>query len=345
MGRHQLTEQQRERIKTLFEDAGMAKKEIARVTGFTITQVRYSLKQPTTTPGFCRRGAHQKMTSEEQLQLIEFVTHSKAGRQMRWQDLATSLFDGRFELWTISHALRRHKFRRRVARRKPPISEDTRVARLEFAREHEGWTFDQWSRILWSDETYVSHGLRYSQYVTRREGEAMDPTCIDDSRVRCNGQMLWGCFNGETQGPELLWHKADYGTMTAEGYRSRIVPLIRGWIQKWKRDTGDDLLFMQDNAPIHTAAIVMEELNDSGIIPIRWPPYSPDLNPIEHVWAWVKDWINEKWPRARNTGYLLMDQVEEAWKAVPAEFLRKLLESMPERCRQVIMANGLHTKY
>jgi transposase len=344
MGTTQLTEKQRENVKCLFE-AGIAKRAIARHTGFSIRQVRYTLQQPTTTPGFARRGVKQKMTMEEQAQLVEFITNSKHGRQMRWADLAATLFEGRFTEWTISHTLRRLKYRRRVARRKPPISEETRLARLRFAEEHKDWTFQQWASILWSDETYISHGLRFSQYVTRRDGEAMEPTCIDDTRVRCQGQMLWGCFNGEEKGPEVLWHKPDYGNMTAEGYRDRIVPLIRGWIRKWKRDTGEDLVFMQDNAPIHTAKIVIKDLEESGVVVIFWPPYSPDLNPIEHVWAWVKNWINEKWPQARNGGYLLMEQIEEAWRAVPASLLRKLLESMPERCRQVIEANGLHTKY
>jgi transposase len=341
----QLTMIQRARVKHLFDDAGMAKKAIARQTGFSIQQVRYTLQQDSIEPGFSRRGAPQKMSAEEQLQLVEFITNDKEGRRMRWPDLAASLFNGRFTLWTVTHTLRRLKFRRRVARRKPPISEATRVARLQFATDHRDWTFQQWATILWSDETYVSHGLRYSQYVTRRDGEAMDPTCIDDSRIRTNGQMLWACFNGEAQGPSLLWFRRDFGNMTAKGYRDRILPLIRGWIRQWKHDHGEDLLFMQDNAPIHMAEIVTAELQESGINAIVWPPYSPDLNPIEHVWAWVKDWINEKWPQARNTGYILMEQIEEAWKAVPADFLRKLIESMPRRCEDVIAVNGLHTRY
>ena len=43
------------------------------------------------------------------------------------------------------------------------------------------------------------------------------------------------------------------------------------------------LVFMQDNAKIHTAKVVKEFFKEMGIPLTDWPPYSPDLNPIEHV--------------------------------------------------------------
>ena len=51
--------------------------------------------------------------------------------------------------------------------------------------------------------------------------------------------------------------------------------------------------FMQDNAPIHTVKKITKWFKDQGIPLINWPPYSPDLNPIKHVWAKMKQWIHE----------------------------------------------------
>jgi transposase len=40
---------------------------------------------------------------------------------------------------------------------------------------------------------------------------------------------------------------------------------------------------MQDNASIHTAHKVKDWFEENGIQTTDWPPYSPDLNPIEHA--------------------------------------------------------------
>jgi len=42
-----------------------------------------------------------------------------------------------------------------------------------------------------------------------------------------------------------------------------------------------------DNRP-HTASYTRDFIEENNIKVIKHPPYSPDLNPIEKVWAWMK---------------------------------------------------------
>jgi transposase len=49
------------------------------------------------------------------------------------------------------------------------------------------------------------------------------------------------------------------------------------------------LIFMQDGASIHTACLIKDWLKEQSIEVLDWPPYSPDLNPIEHAWKRLKE--------------------------------------------------------
>lgn len=103
---------------------------------------------------------------------------------------------------------------------------------------------------------------------------------------------------------------------------------------------------MQDNAPGHASRTIIQEFNECGIFLIVWPAFSPDLNPIEAVWNWMKDWIERYFSEDEQ---LLYDQLREvvraAWDALPEVFLNDLIDSMPARCQAVIDAEGGYTKY
>lgn len=53
-------------------------------------------------------------------------------------------------------------------------------------------------------------------------------------------------------------------------------------------------VIVMDNATFHKRQDIQSLIEDGGHTILWLPPYSPDLNPIEHTWAWVKqkrmDW-------------------------------------------------------
>lgn len=134
----------------------------------------------------------------------------------------------------------------------------------------------------------------------------------------------------------------------------KIVPLIHGYIRMQEGQGSllhDDeqpihLRLMQDSAPGHAAGTTIADFEDRGVEVIKWPPFSPDLNPIEKVWKKMKDYQDKKWGDDYCSLTVERERIAECWEvAVTDEYLEELTRSMPERCADVIAAEGGPTKW
>ena len=85
-------------------------------------------------------------------------------------------------------------------------------------------------------------------------------------------------------------------------------------------------------------------LKEHGFQVLSWPAQSPDLNPIEHLWAHLKRRVADY--EVPPKGILeLWDRVQEEWDNIGAEVCQKLIESMPRRVEAVLKAKGGYDKY
>lgn len=113
----------------------------------------------------------------------------------------------------------------------------------------------------------------------------------------------------------------------------------------------EDAIFMQDNAPSHTADIVREWLEQQDFELMGWPPKSPDLNPIENLWSLLKAKLYENHPELRTMpdNQDTLDQMiiwaQEAWSSIDLSILDHLAVTMPHRVEQIIRNEGWYTSY
>jgi transposase len=105
----------------------------------------------------------------------------------------------------------------------------------------------------------------------------------------------------------------------------------------------DNITFQHDNDPKHTSKCIKTWLKKNKIKVLYWPPQSPDLNPIEHLWSEAKRRLY-KLPKATSKEDL-WKKLQEIWNNIKSEDCIKLIDSMPERIRDVMKVKGSYTRW
>lgn len=90
-----------------------------------------------------------------------------------------------------------------------------------------------------------------------------------------------------------------------------------------KEDLGPTLrngdIVVMDGPSIHRVEGVAEILAERGATVMYLPPYSPELNPIEMTWSWLKNLLRTVPPRKLS---LLKDHVERHWATITKELCK-----------------------
>ena len=117
-------------------------------------------------------------------------------------------------------------------------------------------------------------------------------------------------------------------------------------------DGHPDLIFMQNGAKVHQRKELVAWLKEKGYKVMVQPPYSPDLNPIEHVWAELKKLVYKLHPELytmEGPEDVIVEKIKgavyEAWEQISNRFLYSLIDSMIERVKAVRKARGGYTRY
>ena len=117
--------------------------------------------------------------------------------------------------------------------------------------------------------------------------------------------------------------------------RAKIFPFL--FTEMSKRQ--ELLHFLKDGDPAHTKDYNIAEALDNSFERIHLPPCSPDLNPIELVWNYIKARIKSR------IGWNYQDEairtiVVDEWEHLSVEYINSLILSMPHRLAAVIAAEG-----
>jgi hypothetical protein len=141
--------------------------------------------------------------------------------------------------------------------------------------------------------------------------------------------MVWGAIDGNGRGPLVRC----IGHINQHAYKAILEP------HSTYLQTG---IFMQDNAPCHSTALIRNWFETQGIETLSWPSLSPDLNPLEHIWGIMKRQVQGH--QFKDKGEL-WNRLQEIWSSFAAPSVRCFIDSMPRRIRAVIKSKGGATRY
>lgn len=238
---------------------------------------------------------------------------------------------------TIQRRLREKYGPARKPSKKPLLTAVMRQKRLQFCYKYRHWTAMDWRRVMFSDESTFQMLNSTNAVVRRLPGASpSNPRYTVKTMKHPLSIMVWGCFSYKQRGA-LTFLPVGH-RLNATGY----VEILQEKLPQFM-NICETQIFQHDKAPCHMARKVTDWMTLNGIQVLEWPGNSPDLNPIENLWQFVKRRLGEI--SYTNTSDF-KEAIEKAWcLEIPSEYCHKLIDSMPRRIASIIQNSGYPTKY
>ena len=152
--------------------------------------------------------------------------------------------------------------------------------------------------------------------------------------------MVWAAISQNSLGPIIALH----GRINSKDYLNILGDHVHPMVQALFPD--GDYIFQDNNAPIYTAHVVKNwyEEHKSELDHMEWPPQSPYLSIIQHLWCVLERQVRNRYPPPSCLKELEQVLMEE-WLKIPLDNARKLYDSIPRRTEAVLKAEGGPTPY
>lgn len=256
---------------------------------------------------------------------------------------------------------------------KKDLNEENVAAREELCNTYLN-NPDRLPLIVFSDEKLFKRSVNNSKVlVRRRKGTSTDPKNVNLYKG-CGGNADVNVYMAisrlgkaciflaertdlfDQAGTRLrVVGKGEKTGFDGESYylmvRDLVLPLLSS--QLIGDSAGETFEYMQDNATIHTTenlsrypgCSVKKLMKEQGIDLVNWPPNSPDLNPVEHVWSLLNRMVKKCLKKLQNTPHFPKnkkehwDLIRACWTHLDNQKVVRIYQSFARRLA-VVRADG-----
>lgn len=333
-----LTKQQRARI-AIMSEAGALDKEIRAEVGCSqkaVRRWRHDVESEDPFSDESRSGRPPKLTPELSQRIVNETegqlrrSTRLVARELKEEGVADISYS------TVRRALREEGLHPYKRPHKPKLSDKDKLERRRWLRHTNN---SMWGNVVFSDEKIV--------WLVRAPNRKNDivwsshPAFVPPAEtVRFSKRLhVWAGISsrGKTQ---LAFIE---GTLNATKYIEILNEFLLPMTQELFED--EKWSFMQDHAPAHEAKASREWLKEN--VPHfftreEWPARSPDLNPLETLWANLDEKIKRE---DLDTSENFKNALEAAWDEITQDDLERLIGTMSQRRSELRKVQGSHTSW
>lgn len=212
--------------------------------------------------------------------------------------------------------------------RKPKLSPTHMAARLSWAMTKCHFREQQWSRIVFTDESrFLLYPMDGRLRTWRCVGERNASYCTAETVSYGGGSVhVWAAISATSKSELVILHR----NVNQETYKVVLRDHLLPWATANLGEPERDWRLQEDNAPAHRARSVEEEKQRLGIPrSIPWPSRSPDLNPIEHAWNSLGRRMQQRATQPTKLVQLAC-ALKEEWLRISQDEIKKPHQHAPE---------------
>ena len=330
-------DQSRALVKSKFGQGITNATNISKETGVSIRTVYRYLSQLKTTGKISeknRSGRPRKNTKNLHRQLGQIKRMKpRTAAHLYAKDL-TKKNKTSISTSTVQRALHQMGYHWKLPGRKI-LSQAQKISRLNFAKAHIG---DDWSETWSFDEAYFNL-YRHSNkcWISTTTEEVTE---LPKLKTRQEKISVGICFAFSRSGKSALGFlpKNWTGSDSVNIFKETLLPSIA-----WPEYPSQKQRFIIDNDGRHQMDVFKNFIKKYRIHPLTpWPSNSPDLNPIENIFAWMKQYVENQLPSTEAT---LRQAIIDAFNNLSVGHFANLIDSMETRLKAVVKSKGSRINY